>query len=146
VDEDARGEGCEERHGRDECRFHRHVKVVVNLAERVLTISFTRIEMDDPSRTSAGDNRRVMYERPQQAKLSVKPGQGDELSTDCSSLRAVGRAAKVVMCTIRGPAAESDGQRRLTGGGCAWCQRWHNVSFGSAEMLGCLVYERGIEP
>ena len=50
VDEDARGKRCEERHGHDECRFHGHGKTVVDLAERVLTMCFTRIEIDNPSK------------------------------------------------------------------------------------------------
>jgi hypothetical protein len=51
VDEDARGKCCEERYGRDERRFHASWSDhVVDPAERVLTMCFTQIEMDDHSK------------------------------------------------------------------------------------------------
>jgi hypothetical protein len=50
VDEDARGKGREERQGHDECRFHGHGETGADLAKRVLTMCFTRIEMDLPSK------------------------------------------------------------------------------------------------
>ena len=42
MDEDPRGKRCEERHVHDGCRFHGH-GTVVDRAEKVLTICFTRI-------------------------------------------------------------------------------------------------------
>ena len=49
MNEDACGKRCEEHQGHDECRFHGHREAVGDLAEKVLTMCFTLIEMDDRS-------------------------------------------------------------------------------------------------